>query len=137
MTAARCAAALLALAISASAPAFADAQEPAEARGPSCLRLTDIESSSVIDRQHIAFRMRDGRTFVNNMPYPCLGLRRDTAWLHRTSMAEVCDLDIITVLNNIGGGFMPGASCGLGRFELVTPSELEALKAAAKAAREQ
>ena len=71
------------------------------------------------------FTLNDGSLYLDNLPYPCLGLRRDTAWLHRTSMNEVCDLDIITVLNHVGGGFMPGASCGLGRFDPIAKPALD------------
>ena len=126
---------LLALAI--AIPAAGEDSTPEPPKALSCLRLTQIDSSSVIDRQHIVFRMRDGRWYVNNLPYPCAGLRRDTPWLLRTSIAEVCDLDVVTVLNSIGGGFMPGASCGLGRFEPVSEADVTALKAQAKAARER
>lgn len=110
---------------------------PAEApRAPSCLRLDQVKGSEVIDKQHIVFRMRDGRSYLSTLPRGCPGLRRDTAWLFKGSSNEICDLDMITVLNPLGGGFMPGAACGLGKFAEVAPAELDVLRAAARAARE-
>ena len=110
----------------------ADAQDPV---ARACLGLMQIRTSEVLDNQHILFTMNDGTLFPNNLPYACPGLRRDTAWLHRTSLNNVCDLDLITVLNHGGGGFMPGASCGLGRFEPVPRPQLESLRAQLKEAK--
>ncbi len=36
--------------------------------------------------------------------------------MYKTSMSQLCELDMITVLNNMGFGFMQGATCGLGKF---------------------
>jgi hypothetical protein len=48
--------------------------------------------------------------------------------MYRTSLPQLCDLDIITVLDDAGFGFMPGASCGLGRFYPITKDEAKAMK---------
>lgn len=101
----------------------------------SCIGLVHIRNSEVLDRQHILFTMGGTEMYVNTLPHPCPGLRRDTPWLHRTSLDQVCDLDIITVLNSTGGGFMPGASCGLGRFEPIGQAEADALREQLKAAK--
>ncbi|MEJ2760591.1 MAG: hypothetical protein P8126_03375, partial [Gammaproteobacteria bacterium] len=36
--------------------------------------------------------------------------------MYRTSLSQLCDLDIITVLDSVGGEYRPGASCGMGHF---------------------
>jgi len=36
--------------------------------------------------------------------------------MYRTSLSQLCDLDLITVLESGGFGLMPLSSCGLGRF---------------------
>ncbi|MDH3511808.1 MAG: hypothetical protein OER85_13220, partial [Gammaproteobacteria bacterium] len=46
------------------------------------------------------------------------------------SLSQLCDLDIITVLNDYGFGFTPGPSCGLGRFYPITKEEAKALQKA-------
>lgn len=105
-----------------------------EAKPESCISLSRIRSSEVIDRSHMVFTMSNGSMYLNTLPYPCPGLSRNTPYLHRTSLNEICDLDIITVLNQGGGGYMPGASCGLGKFIPVSKEDVTVLKAQLKAA---
>lgn len=103
------------------------------AKPESCISLVRIKSSEILDRSHMVFTMSNGPMYLNTLPYPCPGLRRDTPYLHRTSLSEICDLDIITVLNEGGGGYMPGASCGLGKFIPTSKEEVAALKQQLKA----
>ena len=104
------------------------------AKPESCISLSRIRSSEVIDRSHMVFTMSNGTLYLNTLPYPCPGLSRNTAYLHRTSLNEICDLDIITVLNPGGGAYMPGASCGLGKFVPVSKEGVTVLKQQLKAA---
>lgn len=115
--------------------ARAEEPEAPHAASRSCLSLSHIRNSQVLDRQHILFTMSGSEMYVNDLPHPCPGLRRDTPWLHRTSLDQVCDLDVITVLNSTGGGFMPGASCGLGKFKPIGKADADALRAQLKAAK--
>lgn len=101
---------------------------------PRCLGLTSIRQMTILDRQHIVFKMDNGRHYLNTLPYPCSGLHRSRAILYRTSLTRLCDLDIITVLDDVGPGFRPQASCGLGRFEPVTEQEFKDLKQELKGA---
>jgi len=48
--------------------------------------------------------------------------------MYRTSLNQLCSLDIITVLDNIGGGFEQAGSCGLGKFKPISKVEYEALR---------
>lgn len=112
----------------------ADDADLSGARSESCISLVRIKSSEVLDRSRMVFTMNNGSMYLNTLPYPCPGLRRDTPYLHRTSLNEICDLDIITVLNEGGGGYMPGASCGLGKFVPTSKEEVAALKEQLKAA---
>lgn len=48
--------------------------------------------------------------------------------MYRTSVGQLCDLDIITVLDDIGFGLTSGVSCGLGQFHPVTEAEARAIK---------
>ena len=49
--------------------------------------------------------------------------------MYKTSLPQLCDLDMITVLYNQGFGFSQGASCSLGRFHPVSEDEAAAIKA--------
>jgi hypothetical protein len=48
--------------------------------------------------------------------------------MYKTSLNELCNVDIITVLNSVGSGFLPGISCGLGNFYPITKENADTLK---------
>lgn len=87
----------------------------------SCVNLQNIRESKVIDDRTIDFVMRDGRILRNTLPYSCPGLGFERAFSYKTSISQLCSVDIITVINN-GAGIRTGASCGLGTFVPVTPT---------------
>jgi hypothetical protein len=119
---ARAVPALIAL-LASSAMAETQVTAPAKIPGTqSCLLLSSIDSSQVLDDKTIIFRMRGGkqRYYKNTLPYKCPGLGFQQAYSHKTSLNQLCSVDIITVLET-GGGLHEGASCGLGSFEPYTP----------------
>ncbi len=104
--------------------------EPADAtRAKHCVSLLRIDRTDIIDDSNILFYMTDGTIYRNQLPHRCPGLRRADSFMYRTSLNQLCDLDIITVLNSLGFGFMRGPSCGLGSFQPVTEDEVAVLKA--------
>lgn len=91
-----------------------------------CLHLYRIKRIEIVDKETILFHMLGGETYINRLKHPCPGLSRNKPIMYRTSLNKLCDLDIITVLEQGGFGFLPGASCGLGGFEQlekITPPE--------------
>jgi hypothetical protein len=90
-----------------------------------CIPLRQIRSTEVQDDQTIDFHMTGGRTYRNTLPHRCSGLRFERTFSYRTSLSQLCSTDIITVLNHVGGGFMRGASCGLGEFTPIEYPETE------------
>jgi len=120
----------------ASASAFA-AQEAAAPDATStppkrCLELVRIENTEVIDNKHIVFHVTGAgdQMYLNTLPYACVGLNKNDPFLYKTSLSELCDLDTITVLHQLGPGFMRGPSCGLGKFDKVTKEQVEMLRQA-------
>ncbi|HNP37019.1 MAG TPA: DUF6491 family protein [Woeseiaceae bacterium] len=97
-----------------------------------CLSTIRIKQSDVLDNQNILFEMTDRSTFLNVLPYPCPGLSPQKPFMYRTSINQLCDLDIVTVLDNTGFGLMPGASCGLGDFRPIDEAAAKALKSQSK-----
>jgi hypothetical protein len=93
-----------------------------------CVPLIRISQLSILDNRHMVFRMNNGILYLNTLPYACHGLRPGSAVMYRTSLDRLCDLDVITVLNSAGSGYMPGASCGLGAFTEITAAEFKTLK---------
>ena len=81
-----------------------------------CLNLVQLRQAKVLDRHHIVFETSGGKTYMNTLPRPCPGLDQDKPFLYRPTLNQLCDLDVITVLESFGGGFTTAASCGLGAF---------------------
>ena len=108
------------------------AQDMPDEKPVHCLNLKRIKETEVLSDSHILFRMVDGKNFVNVLNHSCPGLRKDKTIMYRTSIGQLCDLDIVTVLDDIGFGFMPGASCGLGNFRPIDDEGLEDMKMSLK-----
>lgn len=84
-----------------------------------CVSLSRIRSTDVIDDSTIDFKMAGGKTYRNSLPYSCPGLKFEDRFSYKTSISQLCSVDIIRVLNNYGGHLSEGAGCGLGKFQPV------------------
>ena len=84
-----------------------------------CIDLIRIDRSEVLDDQTILFHMKGGKIWKNTLPYKCPRLGFEKAFSHKTSINRLCSIDTITVLDTTAR--IPGASCGLGKFEAYTP----------------
>ena len=102
-----------------AAPVFAD--DSGEAK--KCIQISQISNARVIDSQNIRFEMRGGPDYMNTLPYKCIGLSKNDPFMYETSLSRLCDLDTITVLQRLGGGYSKGASCGLGKFVPIAEDE--------------
>ena len=101
-------------------PALAkDAPDPYVAKGEpvDCINLRSIRSSNVRDDKTIDFIMNGSKIYRNSLPYSCPSLGFEKRFLYKTSVSQLCSVDIITVLWNNGPGLQPGAGCGLGKFQ--------------------
>lgn len=101
-----------------------------------CLNLAAIRTLDILDNQHIIFHTTGNQQYLNTLPHTCSGLNKHSTIMYRTALSQLCDLDTITVLNNIGAGFMRGPTCGLGKFEPINDEKLETLKSEMKPVRE-
>src|SRR3546814_13718155 len=84
-----------------------------------CVNLANIRESRVLSNQVIDFHLRDGRVMRNTLPHSCPQLGFERAFSYETSLSQLCNVDIITVIVQAGGPTR-GASCGLGLFQPVT-----------------
>ena len=82
-----------------------------------CVQLRQIQNTRVRDDKTIDFHMLGGKIYRNSLPHSCPGLGFEEKFLYKTSLSQLCSVDIITVLRNAGGGLDRGASCGLGKFQ--------------------
>jgi len=93
-----------------------------------CVALSRLRSTRVLDGEHILFRLNGNRYFLNTLPRRCPRLGYVRSFGYVTSISKLCDLDSITVIDDItqihrrAGGrvaFLSGPRCSLGKFERV------------------
>jgi hypothetical protein len=83
----------------------------------SCVNLRSIQSTQVHGDSTIDFHMSGGKVFRNTLPNSCPSLGFEERFLYKTSLSQLCSVDIITVLTS--PRLSQGASCGLGEFQPV------------------
>ncbi|WP_420384490.1 hypothetical protein [Novosphingobium sp.] len=95
----------------------------AHAIGPAknCIPITSIRDSEVQDDWTIDFHMGGRDVYRVTLPQRCNGLGTYRSFKYETSLSELCNTDIITVMEYGGPGGGPRGSCGMGMF---TPVEI-------------
>ncbi|MEP2987567.1 MAG: hypothetical protein ABJN65_09740 [Parasphingorhabdus sp.] len=83
----------------------------------SCIRRSQIRSTDVVDNSTIDFKMRGGKIYRNKLPHKCSGLAFEEAFSYRTSTNNLCNVDIIRVLDQTAGRIEERSACGLGQFQ--------------------
>ena len=80
-----------------------------------CLTTYRIRDVDVLDDWTLLVEMYGRKYYVNHLPRRCprLGFEERFSYTLR-GLNQLCNTDIITVLHT---DLMPGASCGLGKFE--------------------
>jgi len=110
----------------------AKVDEPFDRTPQNCVALVSIDRTHVIDDQTILFYMRNDDVFRNYMPRKCPGLERQDRFMYETRSSRLCDIDMITVLEQWGTRLEPGFTCRLGDFHPLSPEEIEDLEARRK-----
>lgn len=93
-----------------------------------CLSVSRIDQTEAVDDQNIIFRLRGDEVYRNTLPRKCPGLERENRFSYETTSSRLCDIDTITVLEDVGLGFRPGFTCRLGPFVPLSPDEIEELE---------
>ena len=83
----------------------------------SCVRTSNIRSTTVHGDSVIDFKMNNGKVYRNTLPMSCPSLGFEERFLHKSTVGELCSVDIITVLQS--PDLTQGPSCGLGKFQPV------------------
>ena len=96
----------------------------------SCITLSNIKQTVIIDDSTILFYMRGGSkvTYRTSLPHECPNLAREDRFRYTTAMNRLCDSDLITVLEQFGVGLRDGFSCRLGSFYPIPYDEAELLR---------
>lgn len=93
-----------------------------------CVQLIRIDQTRILDKSTILFEMVGKDAYLNTLPHKCPGLSKHRAIRYETSLSQLCNTDIVTVIDmglattrEAIEGFGPGTfgSCGLGKFELL------------------
>lgn len=93
-----------------------------------CLPLNRIDETVVLDSRNVLFYTSRNEVYLNDLPHNCPGLSRHKPIMYRTSLNQLCNVDIITVLESMGSSYMPGASCGLGMFYPISKDDADKLR---------
>jgi len=95
-----------------------------------CITLSNVRETVVIDDSTILFYMRGGAkmTYRNTLPHTCPNLARENRFSYKTTMNRLCNIDLITVLEQWGVGLRDGFTCGLGSFYPLPYEEAELLR---------
>ena len=118
---------IIASALAAGSMAFAadkaSKDEPFEIKAvgepEGCIRRSSIRSTDVIDDETIDFKMNNGDIYRNRLPNKCSGLGFEGAFSYKTSTNQLCNVDIIHVLDQTAGRLDTRGACGLGKFQKI------------------
>jgi hypothetical protein len=109
----------------------ADDDAPFNRTPRDCVITQSIARTDVLDDQTIIFYMRGKNiAYRNYLPRKCPGLKRWERFSYQVTAGRLCNVDVITVLENsfTGAGFNPGFTCRLGDFHPLSPEDIESLK---------
>ena len=81
----------------------------------SCIPLFNAHDSKVRDDRTIDFMRNSREGWRNTLSNSCPGLASQNGFTYKTSLSQLCSVDIIYVLET-AGGLHRGAGCGLGQF---------------------
>ena len=96
-----------------------------------CFTVTRIDRTDIIDKQHIVFEVGN-QLYLNTLPHRCHSLSRHATLSYKASNGRLCDLNIITTLETVGGELTQTGSCGLGPFTAISQQQRDDLKAKIK-----
>jgi hypothetical protein len=94
-----------------------------------CLAVSRIRSTDILDDRTILFFLRGNKlVFRTYLPRECPGLERNDRFAYEARNGQLCDVDVITVLEQMGVSLSPTFTCRLGKFIPITAEEAEDLK---------
>ena len=103
-----------------------------------CISTFQYDTMEVLDDQHVLFKGRGDKLWLNQLRSRCIGLRRQSTPVIRLRDSQLCNMDTFQGVDNLMGVWSrTSATCSLGTFTPVTPEQAEAIKAALEAARKR
>lgn len=96
-----------------------------------CLSLHAYERVEVLDRQRVLFSGTRDRYWLNELPTPCAGLRRNQTLVFTLRTSQICDLDTFdAVYDPWWGRSSVRARCALGKFHPITNQQVVLIRQA-------
>jgi hypothetical protein len=94
-----------------------------------CLDHPTIRRTRIINDRNIAFFMRDGTIYLNQLPRQCPSLRTRSIVNYAIENRRICESSLFQVMWEAGtGNFVPSFVCRLGSFVPVTAEQIEDLE---------
>ncbi len=115
-------------AIDIDAVASAATVDDVDREGERCINTSRIRNTHVVDDKTILFYMRGGDIYRNTLRFACPGLKRENRFSYKVTANRLCGVDSIRVLENFGGSFTFGMSCGLTQFYGISADEADFLR---------
>lgn len=111
---------------------------PAEAysQNERCLSTYLYDQVDILDDQHVVFRGRGDKLWLNKLRNRCIGLNRHDMLQFKLRDSRVCDMDTFEAVDSAFWGMRSG-TCTLGEFQPITPEQVEAIEAAVQEARKK
>lgn len=103
------------------------AQEEKDESVRSCISVTRIRNTRVVDDRNVLFYLRGSQIYHNILPRQCHGLSREGRFSFHVPTGNLCQLDSIRVLYSAGLGLEEGISCQLGYFHKITKEDAEGI----------
>jgi hypothetical protein len=134
------------------------AQQGAQASAaPMCLARPAVRRMQIVDATTVLFFMRDKSAFKNTLTRQCAGLRRDSQLSFTAADRQVCSGSNFQVMLRVGSGsnsesvllpggstmsvprpdMIPGPTCALGEFSVISDADAAALVESARASRRE
>lgn len=101
-----------------------------------CLSSYAYRNVDVIDEEHVVFRGNGDKLWINKLRQRCIGLRDNDILSFEMRGPRVCDLDTFEAISPSLYS-IPGAKCSLGKFQPVTPEQVEAIELAVEESRKR
>jgi hypothetical protein len=98
-----------------------------------CLSTYAYRSVEVLDDRNVLFKGPGDRAWINQLRHRCIGLRRNDALQFELRDNRLCELDSFESVDTLFRVWSrTSATCTLGKFQPVTPEQVEALRAAVR-----
>lgn len=93
-----------------------------------CVNRRIAVQTEILDAEHLVFRGRGNKAWLNRLTPGCVGLRPDMILVMGGQGGNLCEFDRVHGLTRVGAGGIPTGTCLLGKFEPITPQHADSLK---------